>query len=175
MCRRLYVYRDSLKFMKFFILYNLDFKKAVRDRLFNKRFGCGIFIDLQKAFDTVNHKILLSKLDHYGNRGCALDWFRSYLSDRKQYVSVNRSKSNSPSITCGVPQGSVLGPLFILIYVIGLPNASKKRNFHLFADDKKIYYESRDLSNLIKIINKELRLVKEWLDPNRLASNELKY
>ena len=116
--------------------------ETVKNTLDNKRFGCGIFIDLQKAFDTVNHKILLSKLEHYGVRGCALEWFGSYLSDRKQYVYVNGSNSNLLSVTCGVPQGSVLGPLLFLIYINYLPNASKKLNFYLFADDTNIYYES---------------------------------
>ena len=145
--------------------------EAVRSTLDNKRLGCGIFIDLQKAFDTVNHRILLSKLEHYGIRGCALEWFRSYLSDRKQYVSVNGSNSNLLSITCGVPQDSVLGPLLFLIYINDLPNVSKKLTFYLFADDTNIYYESKDLFNLIKIVNKELRLVKKWLDANKLSLN----
>ena len=145
--------------------------EAIRNTLDNKRFGCGIFIDLQKAFDTVNHKILLSKLEHYGVRGCALEWFRSYLSNRKQYVSVNGSNSNLLSITCGVPQGSVLGPLLFLIYINDLPNASKKLCFYLFADDTNIYCESKDLSCLIKTVNKELRSIKKWLDANKLSLN----
>ena len=141
--------------------------EAIRNTFDNKRLGCGIFVDLQKAFDTVNHRILLSKFEHYGIRGCALEWFRSYLSDRKQYVSVNGSNSNLLYITCGVPQGSVLGPLLFLIYINDLPNASKKLAFYLFADDTNIYYESKDLSNLNKVLNKELRLVKKWLDAKR--------
>ena len=145
--------------------------EAVRTTLDNKRLGCGIFIDLQKAFETVNHRILLSKFEHYGIRGCALEWFRSYQPDRKQYVSVNGSNSNLLSITCGVPQGSVLGPLLFLIYINDLPNASKKLTFYLFADDTNIYYESKDLFNLIKIVNKELRLAKKWLDANKLSLN----
>ena len=140
--------------------------ETVRNTLDNKRFGCGIFIDLQKVFDTVNHDILLSKLEHYGVRGCALEWFRSYLSDRKQYVSVNGSNSSLLSINCGVPQGSVLGPLLFLLYINDLPNASKKLSFYLFADDTNIYYESKDLSDLTKTTKKELRLVKKWLDAN---------
>ena len=145
--------------------------EAIRNTLDNKRIGCGIFIDLKKAFDTVNHNILLSKLEHYGVRGCALQWFRSYLSDRKQYVSVNGSNSNLLQISCGVPQGSVLGPLLFLLYINDLPNVSKKLKFYLFADDTNIYCESSDLSNLIKIVNRELRSVKKWLDANKLSLN----
>ena len=142
--------------------------ESVKNTLDNKRLGCGIFIDLQRAFDTVNHKILLSKLEHYGICGCALEWFRSYLSDRKQYVSVNGKSSSLLTVSCGVPQGSVLGPLLFLVYINDLPNASKKLTFYLFADDTNIYYESKDLSNLIKIVNRELRLVKKCLDANYL-------
>ena len=137
--------------------------ESVKNTLDNKRLGCGFFIDIQRAFDTVNHKILLSKLEHYVIRGCALEWFRSYLSDRKQYVSVNGKSSSLLTISCGVPQGSVLGPLLFLVYINDLPTASKKLTFYLFADDTNIYYESEDLSNLIKIVNRELRLVKKWL------------
>ena len=137
--------------------------ESVKITLDNKRLGCGIFIDLQRAFDTVNHKILLSKLEHYGIRGCALEWFRSYLPDRKQYVSVNGKSSSSPTISCGVPQGSVLCPLLFLVYINDLPTASKQLTLYLFANDTNIYYESEDLSNLIKIVNRELRLVKNGL------------
>ena len=181
------MYRRLFRFLEVHnVLYSLQFgfqenhsidhalvslTEAIRNTLDNKRFGCGIFIDLQKAFDTVNHEILLSKLEHYGVRGCALEWFRSYLSDRKQYVSVNGSNSNLLSITCGVPQGSVLGPLLFLVYINDLPNASKKLNFYLFADDTNIYCESKDLSNLLKIVNKELRSIKRWLDANKPSLN----
>ena len=144
--------------------------ETVKNTLDNKRFGCGIFIDLPKASDTVNHKILLSKMEHYRVRGCALEWFRAYLSDRKQYVSVNGSNSNLFSIACEVPQGSVLSPLLFRIYINDLPNASKKLNY-LFADDTNIYFESGDLSNLIKIVNRELKSVKKWLDANNLSLN----
>ena len=135
------------------------------------KFGCGIFIDLRKAFNTVNHEILLNKLEHYGIRGNMLKWFQSYLSHRKQYVSVNGQSSELLAITCGVPQGSVLGPLLFLIYINDLPNISKVLNFYLFADDTNIYYESDSLQELEKVINKELNKLNLWLNVNRLSLN----
>ena len=99
--RCIIVYVTLFKYYKVFIIIII----------INKKFGCGIFIDLQKAFDTANHQISLSKVEHYGVKGCALNWFRSNLSDRQQYVSTNGSSSSMVKITCGVPQGSVLGPL----------------------------------------------------------------
>ena len=134
-------------------------------------FGVGVFIDLQKAFDTVNHSILLQKLEHYGIRGVALDWFTSYLSGRRQYVSVNGHTSAKLEITCGVPQGSVLGPLLFLIYINDLLNVSKYLSFYLFADDTNIYFKSHDLAHLQKIMNRELKKVRKWLDANRLSLN----
>ena len=130
------------------------------------------FYRLKKAFDTVNHKILLSKLEHYGIRGLPLDWFESYLTDRKQFVSLNGESSELKDISCGVPQGSVLGPLLFLIYINDLPNVSEKLNFFLFADDTNIYYESNDLQKLENVINHELKqLLSLWLKVNRLALN----
>ena len=133
--------------------------------------GCGIFIDLRKAFDTVNHEILLNKLEHYGIRGNMLKWFQSYLSYLKQYVSVSGQSSELLAITCGVPQGSVLGPLLFLIDINDLSNISKVLNFYLFADDTNIYYESDSLQELEKTINKELNKLNLWLNVNRLSLN----
>ena len=145
--------------------------EAIKNSLDNRKFGCGIFIDLQKAFDTVNHDILLMKLEHYGIRGAAQKWFKSYLSDRKQYVSINGSNSSYLNVTCGVPQGSVLGPLLFLIYINDLPLASSKLAFYLFADDTNIYYEAESLTKLQCVVNKELKKVKMWLDVNKLSLN----
>ena len=98
----------------------------------------------------MNHDILLTKLEHYGIRGTALDWFKSYLKDRLQYVFLNGVTSEHKSISCGVPQGSVLGPLLFLVYINDLPNISKILDFYLFADDTNIYYEDDSLQKLEK-------------------------
>ena len=131
--------------------------EKIRESIDKGKFGCGIIIDLREAFDTVNHEILLFKMEHYGIRGSTLKWFKSYLSERKQYVYINGECSELKQITCGVPQGSVLGPLLFLIYINDLPNISKKIDLYLFADDTNIYYEDESLVNVEIKVNMEVK------------------
>ena len=100
-----------------------------------------------------------------------LKWFESYLKGRKQYVFYNGASSDIKEVSCGVPQGSVLGPLLFLIYINDLPNISEKLSFFLFADDTNIYYESTDLKELQITVNDELKKLSLWLNINRLALN----
>ena len=146
----------------------IQITEKIKESIDNRKYGCGLFIDLCKAFDTVNHAILITKMEHYGIRGTALEWFKSYLTSRKQYVYINGETSQLKDITCGVPQGSVLGPLLFLIYINDLPNISDVLQFFLFADDTNIYYEAESPEKMELVINKELKKLQAWLVENRL-------
>ena len=111
----------------------------IRKALDNNTFACGLFIDLQKAFDTVNHTILCDKLIHYGIRGVANNWFKSYLTNRFQFVSIQGYDSDKNSINHGVPERSVLGPLLFLIYINDLHKAIKYSLVYHFADDTNLH------------------------------------
>ena len=148
-----------------------EITENLKNAIDNNVFTCGVFLDFAKAFDTVDHKILLTKLQAYGIRGIPLEWFTSYLYHRKQYVSLNGLESTKQTVVCGVPQGSSLGPLLFLIYINDIPNSSDKLNFRLFADDTNVFASSASAVNLECIVNDELTKVKKWCDINKLSLN----
>ena len=112
-----------------------EYMENITNAIDNSKCSISVFIDLKKAFDTIDHSILLDKLNYYGIRGLANKWIRSYLSNRYQYVVINNSHSEYRKIVCGVPQGSILGPTLFLLYIIDIVCASKQLKFILFADD----------------------------------------
>ena len=134
----------------------------------------GIFLDLLKAFDTINHGILIKKLEYYGIRGLSQQWFKNYLMNRKQIVKYNQIRSKEMSITSGVPQGSILGPLLFLLYINDIQNCSKIVSFILFADDTTISYSNKCLKTLNEIMQEEINKVTDWLNINKLSINTSK-
>ena len=121
---------------------SLDLINYILTGLDQKECTLGVFVDLSKAFDTVDHNILLNKLRYYGIRGVAYNWFLSYLTKRKQLVCVNNCSSSFQDISYGVPQGSILGPLLFLLYINDISSCSNKLKFILFADDTSILFKT---------------------------------
>ena len=141
----------------------ISFTKDIRKNIDKGSIGCGIFVDLQKAFDIVKHDILLAKLEHYGIRGMANNWFKSYLFNRKQFVSINGHISNQTSVKYGVPQCSVLSPLLFLIYINDLNLAIKFWKVHHFLDDTNLHHFSKSVNKLHKYINLGMKSLTDWL------------
>ena len=149
----------------------LDLHNKITLAADNHEYAIGVFIDLSKAFDTINHSILLKKLYHYGIRGIALDLFSSYLSNRRQYVTLNGVNSTHKTIISGVPQGSVLGPLLFLLYINDIVTSSRLLHFILFADDTNLFYSCTNLDVLLLTVNNELSKLSMWFKANRLSLN----
>ena len=137
-------------------------------------FNIAVFLDLQKAFDTIDHDILLKKLDLYGLEKSALNLLKSYLTNRTQICFVNGTFSSQKLITCGVPQGSILGPLLFLIYINDLPNSLQYSSARMFADDTTLTASGKSISELQVTINHDLANVKQWLSANKLSLNLIK-
>ena len=182
MHKRIYAFLE-----KYELLYSLQFgfrsqystthalihmTEAIRSALDSGQVTCGIFVDSQKAFDTVNHEILLKKLEHYGFRGAINDWFRSYLTDRQQKVVINGFESANRTMNHGVPQGSVLGPILFLIYINDLHKCIKYSTTYHFADDTNLLNISKDYKTLQRRVNYDLFSLHKWLTANKISLND---
>ena len=131
-----------------------------------------LFLDLKKAFDTVDHEILISKLELYGVRGTNLEWFKSYVRNRKPICAISGKLSQSKDIRCGVPQGSNLGPILFLLYINALPNCLETTNASLFADDTNLTCKGLNPQEIKLNLNKDLENVPRWLAANKLTLNK---
>ena len=152
----------------------IDITEKIKEACDNKLYSCGVFLDLQKAFDTVNHNILLQKLTYYGVRGLANNWFRTFISQHVQFTSINKANSDPHLITHGVPQGSVLGSLLFLIFINDLHKAIKNSDVHLFADDTNLLYSNKSLKKINKHINQDLSFLSKLLRSNKISLNTSK-
>lgn len=140
----------------------------------DKYLTLAIFADLSKAFDCVDHKILLKKLDYLGIRGVAHSWIASYLSNRTQIVKIGSSISSPVTLTSSVPQGSVIGPLLYILYVNDFPNSIKNGLVTQFADDTSCLQSSQSLDNLVILTNTNLNKMSDWFKNNKLVLNSSK-
>ena len=154
----------------------IDMTQFVYDSLDKGKTVISFFFDFTKAFDCVNHSVLLSKLEHYGIRGLANDWFKSYLSNRNQCVVINGISSTTMPIEYGVPQGSTLGPLLFLIFINDFPSCSNFFKFTLFADDSTLTccFDHSDLNLIKNELESQLLPVNQWLSLNRIKVNSTK-
>ena len=149
----------------------LELTENLKQSIDQKELTCGIFLDFTKAFDTVDHNILLLKLEKFGIRGHPLKWFTSYLKNRMQYVKIGNTTSDLNSVSCGVPQGSTLGPVLFLLYINDLPQTSNKLLFRMFADDTNIFYSHKDIKVVEDVVRTELGYVFDYCAVNKLTLN----
>ena len=149
----------------------LEAQHHIQKALERKQVTALLLLDYSKAFDMVDSTILLRKLEHYGVRGIALSWFRSYLTDREQYVNVNNCNSTLHKLKYGVPQGSILGPILFIIYINDLPQISKLAHHIYFADDANLIISAKSYAQLNVMVNDVLNLVLHWAANNGLKLN----
>ena len=149
----------------------INITENIRSSLDKNEIIAGIFVDLQKAFDMVSHNILLNKLSHYGIRGQMIEWFRSYLHNRTQIVSVDGEVSDKWTLKHGVPQGAELGPLLFLIYINDLHKSILHSKVYHFADGPNLLHISSSYKKLQNNLNSDLKKLSNWHNANKIALN----
>ena len=149
----------------------LDAQSRITTALDRKQIALLLLIDFSKAFDMVDHGILLNKLEHYGIRQHHLSWFKTYLTDRRQYVHLNKHNSEQLTLKHSVPQGSILGPLLFIIYINDLPLVSKLASYIFYADDANIIVTANDITELTQKVKTVLQLIDSWVTGNGLKLN----
>ena len=169
--KKLYLYQFAFQKFKSTNMALICLQEKLISKLEKGEIGIGIFIDFRKAFDTVDHAILLEKLDHIGIRGQAYNWFKSYLNNRQQFVEFEGTSSFVKYVKCGVPQGSNLGPLLFLFYINDLASVSEELFAILFADDSNFFCTGKDINTLVNTVNSELKLIVSWLNANKMSLN----
>ena len=152
----------------------LNAKSSILEALNKRQISLLLLIDFSKAFDLVEHSVLLKKLEHYGIRGPALAWMRSYLDNRKQYVSINGSESSTTSMEYGVPQGSVLGHLLFIIYINDIPEVARFAKFILYADDANIIITANTIEEINEQVIDLTNSLLKWVNCNGLSLNLIK-
>ena len=154
--------------------FSVVFNTSFATRIFLEKLKVAKVIPIHKAFDLVDHEVLLKKLWHYGIRGIANDWFKSYLTNRMQYVSINNIPSDLLKVNFGVPQGSVLGPLLLLVYINDSHNSIRFSSPFHFANDTGLLNIQGSMHAINKTLNKDLRELSFWLNANKIALNVAK-
>ena len=149
----------------------LNAQNIILNSLSKQQISLLLLIDFSKAFDMVDHSILISKLEHYGIQGIALKWLESYLSNRKQFVSVNGTDSDMAIMRYRVPQGSILGPLLFIIYVNDIPEIARYAKFILYADDANIILTADSIDQINSQLIRLSKNLVEWVNANGLALN----
>ena len=144
---------------------------TISNALDKNKYCIGVFIDLKKAFDTVDHTLLIEKFKYYGVRGITSKFLESYLCNRTQFVNYDNCNSTEQSIKCGVPQGSILGPLLFILYINDMCKVSDLLRFIIFADDTNIFCIGDDLASLTERLNRELVKLTKWFRINKLSLN----